>query len=257
VPISEWLPKEEWGASFGAPLKQRKEENNMAFNGKYNPTQLSDLVIEPDNLAILRLFENQSLKNHLLLEGTNGTGKTTITSLLPKLIHGDNHQVEEVWGHEDFVIDSVCVSMWDNIISFNSSQQIASYVVINEIDKIKRNLPLFWQWLDTRREQVTVIGTTNKFLAIDQAMRSRMKCLTLQPVRAIDMLPRALQIMKAENLAIDETYLLSELQAVERLGDVRKYMERLELVAIALGTGAISPQGIQVPAAPRTMKRVK
>jgi replication-associated recombination protein RarA len=147
--------------------------------------------------------------------------------------------------------------MWDYFISFNSSQQIASYVVINEIDKIKRNLPLFWQWLDTRREQVTVIGTTNKFLAIDQAMRSRMKCLTLQPVRAIDMLPRALQIMKAENLAIDETYLLSELQAVERLGDVRKYMERLELVAIALGTGAISPQGIQVPAAPRTMKRVK
>jgi len=229
----------------------------MAFNSKYHPTALSDLVIEPDNLAILRLFENQSLKDHLLLEGTNGTGKTTITTLLPKLIHGTNYQVDEVWGHEDFVIDGSCVSKWDNFISFNCVQQIAPYVVINEIDKIKHNLPLFWQWLDLRREEVTVIGTTNKFLAIDQALRSRMKCLTLQPVRAIDMLPRALQIIQAEGLAVDKAYLLSELQAVERSGDIRKYMERLALVAIGLRTGAISPQGIQSSPAVRAIQRVK
>lgn len=229
----------------------------MAFNNKYHPTALNDLVIEPDNLAILRLLEDRSLRDHLLLEGTNGTGKTTITTLLPKLIHGANYQVDEVWGNEDFMIDSSCVSNWDNFISFNSVQQIAPYVVINEIDKIKHNLPLFWQWLDLRREEVTVIGTTNKFFAIDQALRSRMKCLTLQPVRAIDMLPRALQIIQAEGLVVDKAYLLSELRTVERSGDIRKYMERLELIAIGLRTGAISPQGIQSSPAVRIIKRVK
>jgi replication-associated recombination protein RarA len=229
----------------------------MAFNNKYDPKSLNDLVIDPNNLDILRLLANQAIKNHLLLEGTNGTGKTTITTLLPELIHGGNFSVEEVPGHEDFVIDSDCLCKWDNFVGFNRAQKIASYVVINEIDRIKRNLPLFWQWLDIRRDDVTVIGTTNKLLAVEKPMRSRMKCLSLQPIKAVEMLPRALQILQAENLRIDKAYLLSELQAVEHTQDIRKYMERLELVAIGLRAGAINPQGIQASQAPRMIKRVK
>ena len=77
----------------------------MAFKNKYAPKTLDDLVIDAANLRVLKLMASQQLKDHLLLEGTNGTGKTSIIELLPTLTFGTNYQIEEVMGHKDFVIN--------------------------------------------------------------------------------------------------------------------------------------------------------
>lgn len=229
----------------------------MAFNGKYDPKTLDDLVIDPDNKYILELIASQTLKKSLILDGTNGTGKSTITKILPELTHGENYQIEKVRGNKNFVIDQQRLDAWLNIYSFNKFQGHATYIVIDEIDKIERDVPLFWQWLEDWEPSITVIGTTNRLLAIDKAIRSRAKCLTLQPIKAVDMLPRAKAIMQAEELTIDDSYLLSELKVVESLGDIRKYMERLELVAIGLRTGRINPQGQTLTPKRSMMRRVK
>ena len=229
----------------------------MAFKNKYSPKTLDDLVIDAANLRVLKLMASQQLKDHLLLEGTNGTGKTSIIELLPTLTFGTNYQIEEAMGHKDFVINESVLNKWDNFISWGRFQDQASYILINEIDKITANLPLFWQWLDTNRERVTVIGTTNQVLAINKALRSRMKCLSLKPVTAINMLPRAQQIFASEGLSIDEAYLLSELKAVEASGDIRKYLERMELVAIAIRSGEVNADGVLATTLKRSLKRVK
>ena len=229
----------------------------MAFKNKYAPKTLDDLVIDAANLRVLKLMASQQLKDHLLLEGTNGTGKTSIIELLPTLTFGTNYQIEEVMGHKDFVINESVLNKWDNFISWGRFQDQASYILINEIDKITANLPLFWQWLDTNRECVTVIGTTNQVLAINKALRSRMKCLSLKPVTAINMLPRAQQIFASESLSIDEAYLLSELKAVEASGDIRKYLERMELVAIAIRSGEVNADGVLATTPQPSLKRVK
>jgi DNA polymerase III delta prime subunit len=229
----------------------------MAFNGKYDPKTLDDLVIDPTNKHVLELMIAGKLQDHLLLEGANGTAKSTIAELLPRLKHGSAYQIEHVLGHEDFEISQQTLDLWAAQQAWCRINHEACYIVIDEIDTIEHGLSLLWQWLDGRRDCVTVIGTTNKLMAIPKAMRSRMKCLTFRPVKAIDMLPRALQIIQAEGLEVNKAYLLSELQAVEGSGDIRKYMERLALVAIGLRTGAISPQGIQSSPAVRAIHRVK
>jgi replication-associated recombination protein RarA len=229
----------------------------MAFNHRYDPKSLDDLVIDSNNKRILELFVTKELTDHLLLEGSNGTGKTTVTKLLPVLTCGQNQQVEDVKGSEDFVIDEYVLYGWDNFIGLCRVQGLAPYIVIDEIDKIKKNLPLFWQWLDTRRGQVTVIGTTNQLVAIPRPMRSRMRCLTLMPVRAVEMLPRAEDIFREEGLRASKPFLLQELSLVESSADIRKYMERLELVAIALRAGVVRPHVNATASKPAPFKRVK
>jgi len=204
----------------------------MAFNKKYDPQNLNDLVIDVNNKDILEMYKNSLIKDHLLLEGTNGTGKSTITKLLPELTHGNNFQVLNVYGSSTFVIDEKVLANWDNFCSWCQFNGCGAYIVIDEIDRILRHHSLLWQWLDLRINQVIVIGTTNRLMAIPKALRSRMKCLTLAPISAVEMLPRAIAIMRSENISIQSATLLTELKLIESLGDIRKYMERLERIAI-------------------------
>ena len=59
----------------------------MAFNDKYDPQTLDDLVIEPNNRTVIEMMVKGLLSDHLILEGTNGTAKSTIAKLLPGLRH--------------------------------------------------------------------------------------------------------------------------------------------------------------------------
>lgn len=214
----------------------------MAFNDKYDPQTLNDLVIDPNNKRVLEMMVAGNTHDHLLLEGTNGTAKSTIAELLPRLKHGDDHQIENVRCFEGLVIDQKILDSWLNFYGWCRANRDAAYIIIDEIDTLDKNLSLFWQWLDQRRDYITVIGTTNKLMAVPKAMRSRMRCLTFRAVKAIDMLPRAKFIMKSEGIAIDDDHLLAELSAIESTGDIRKYLQRLELLAHGIRSGSIATQ---------------
>lgn len=229
----------------------------MAFNGKYDPQTLNDLVIDPNNKRVLEMMVAGHIQDHLLLEGTNGTAKSTIAELLPKLKHGNDYQIENVRCYEGFVIDQKMLDSWLNFYGWCRVNRDAAYIIIDEIDTLDKNLPLFWQWLDQRRDYVTVIGTTNKLMAVPKAMRSRMRCLTFRAVKAIDMLPRAKFIMQSEGIAIDDDHLLAELVSVELSGDIRKYMQRLEILAHSIRAGSIATQTQASGIKQSSIRRVK
>ena len=229
----------------------------MAFNGKYDPQTLDDLVIEPNNKMVLEMMVKGLLSDHLILEGTNGTAKSTIAKLLPRLRHGQDYDIEHVKAHSGLVIDQNLLDQWQNIQAWSRIAGRAQYIMIYEIDTLGNNLSLFWQWLDEWRGHVTLIGTTNKVMAIPRALRSRAKVLTLKPVKAVDMLTRARFVMQSEGLDVSDSFLLNELQSVESLSDIRKYMERLEYVCHGLRDGnLVAPT--QTPSNKRPkMRRVK
>lgn len=229
----------------------------MAFNDKYDPQTLDDLVIEPNNRTVLEMMVKGLLSDHLILEGTNGTAKSTIAKLLPRLRHGQDYDIEHVKAHPGLVIDETLLDKWQNIQAWSRLAGRAQYIMIDEMDTLGDKLSLFWQWLDEWRGQVTLIGTTNKVMAIPRALRSRAKVLALKPVKAVDMLPRARFVMQSEGLDVSDSFLLSELQSVESLSDIRKYMERLEYVCHGLRDGnPVAPT--QAPSNKRPkMRRVK
>jgi replication-associated recombination protein RarA len=203
------------------------------------------------------MYANGALKNHLLLEGSNGTGKSSITKLLPKLTFGTDFQVLNVYGSNTVVIDEDVLATWNNFCSWCHINGDGAYIVIDEIDTILKHHSLLWQWLDSTAHQVIVIGTTNKLMAVPKAIRSRMKCLTLKPITALQMFPRAQAIMQAENVTIQSAKLLKELELIESIGDIRKYMERLELIAIGNQSMQSSSMNMSNIFNKHGMKRVK
>jgi replication-associated recombination protein RarA len=94
-------------------------------------------------------------------------------------------------------------------------------------------------------------------MAVPKAIRSRMKCLTLKPITALQMFPRAQAIMQAENVTIQSAKLLKELELIESIGDIRKYMERLELIAIGNQSMQSSSMNMSNIFNKHGMKRVK
>lgn len=229
----------------------------MAFGNRYDPKTLDDLVIEPNNKRVLQMMVAGHLSDHLILEGTNGTAKSTIAKLLPRLKHGEDHDIEHVKACADFEINQKLLDRWQNLQALSRISGKAQYFVIDEVDTLKNNLPLLWQWLDEWRAHVTVIGTTNRLMAIPRALRSRSKVLTFKPVKAVDMLPRARFILQSEGLDVSEAFLLNELQSVESFGDIRKYMERLELVCCSIREDNAAA-AMQTPPKKRlNMRRVK
>lgn len=203
----------------------------MAFSGRYDPSTLDDLVIDSDNREVLEMFVEQKLTGHLILEGTNGTGKTSIVNLLPKLRCPDGHNLIEVYGDSKFQLNQKLLEDWDRMIAYSRFYSGPLFIVINEIEQIASTTPLFWQWLDTKVGAVTVIGTTNRLMVVPKALRSRMRCLSFQPVTASAMMDRAREIMQSEGVLISDADLLRELESVEMFGDIRKYLDRLEIVA--------------------------
>jgi len=208
----------------------------MAFSNRYDPKTLDDLVLtDPQNRVYLEHFVHQRIKGHLLMVGTNGTSKTSIANLIPTLTHGaGNFNLITVAGDPSFEFKPSLLQVWDRHISFSHLYNGPLFVIIDEIDKIKHGLPLLWQWMDLRQGSATVLVTTNQYFAVTKALRSRMHMLQFGPITAQQMLPRAREIMRAEAVPISDQDLLAELQSVEHLGDVRKYMERLEFVALGL-----------------------
>lgn len=229
----------------------------MAFNGRYDPHSLDDLVIDPYNKRVLEMMVSGQLRDHLLLEGTNGTAKSTIAALVPRLKHGEDCEVEHVKAFPGFALDQALLDKWVNMYSWNRINGNAFYLVIDEIDTIDKNHSLFWQWLDQWRDRIAVIGTTNKLMAVPRAMRSRMKCLTFRPLKAVDMLPRAAVIMRGESVVVDDARLLAELVTVEALGDIRKYLERLEVLVHDVRAGSIVPKAQTTHAHRPVIQRVK
>ena len=226
----------------------------MAFSDRYDPKTLDELVlVNPHNRVYLEHFVHQRIKSHLLMVGTNGTGKTSIANLIPTLIHGvGNFNLIKVAGDPSFEFKPSVLQIWDRHIDFSNFYNGPLFVIIDEIDKIKYGLPLLWQWLDLRKDVATVLVTTNEYFAVTKALRSRMHVLQFGPITARQMLPRALEIMRAEAVPISDQDLLAELQSVEHLGDVRKYMERLEFLALEL-RAQIAPA--EATPAPSTVQR--
>jgi|GEM_PF-5383631 len=197
--------------------------NNIKSN--YQPQNINDLVIADSNIKTYfeDIVNGYPLENILLL-GTNGTGKSTIAKLLPGLIEKGEFADQRLVGEQDFNVKEA-ISKMKNIVSFSSIvDKKYFFVIFDELDKVKTNLSAFWQMVDSWPSKIVIIATANEYMHIDKPMRSRFKVLNFPAVKAIDFLPRALQILQNEKINLNHQYILGELKVVETFGDIRKYL---------------------------------
>lgn len=193
---------------------------------KYKPKALSDLVVPNENIRyLLEDITEGSVVNNLLLTGTQGAQKTTIARLLPKLIERDDPRIEIIKGEADIDVPKILKPL-ENIVMFGGiSSQKYQYVIFEEIDKVKTNLALFWQMMDSWGDKVILIATGNSYMAIDKSIRSRFKVIEMDALTPEHFLDRAQTILKSEGINLKDDYVLNELKNRESLSDIRKYMD--------------------------------
>lgn len=214
----------------------------MKTADKYKPTNLSE-VIYPSEAIRKRIqgYMSGQLEGHLLLWGPNGTGKTTVADMLPNYISNGNPYIETDYksvlkqNDMDLYIANAC-----HYASLFSSKP-KFFMVFHEFDNAKGNINDLWTAIDKHANQVMLIITSNDPMNIHKSLRSRCDEIPFPALTARQVLPRALQILKAEGVDLPEKQLLHYLTQIEHFGDLRKYFAKLDEIILLSKTGGTFP----------------
>jgi len=210
---------------------------------KYAPRNLNEIVYP--NIAIERRimgYASGALENNILLHGSNGTGKTSIASLLPYAISGQNAQIEDK--DYDKVLEQKDIKSYLR----NACQTSKLYggdkffLVFNEFDNAKANVSKLWTAMDACADSLMVIITTNEPMNVHKSIRSRCDLIEMPALKAVAVLRRAQQILAAEGLALPNEQVLSYLKTRDHFGDWRKYMAVMDELLYS------NAQGLPLPA---------
>ena len=116
---------------------------------KYAPKDL-DEVIYPSLRIEKRIkgYASKQLEGHLILHGSNGTGKTSIANLLAKEIGNQQPEVELKDADELLAIPDLkkYLQHASGFAAMTTSEKY--FLILNEFDSSKKNIHKFWTALD-------------------------------------------------------------------------------------------------------------
>lgn len=206
---------------------------SVPFLTKYEPASIDDIVFASEyNKQIIDLYAAGQKHGHLLLWGSQGSGKSSIASLLPKTIEQTDFTLHKIHASKIKNINELLKHMeslrdWSR---FYGGRFNRYYLVVEELAFSHDNCSRFWTEIERIQSDSMVIITTNEPMKVDRSIRSRCECLEIQPASASQFLARAKWIVNQEGFDIDDANLLKVLLEVENLRDNRKYLQRLETV---------------------------
>jgi replication-associated recombination protein RarA len=196
---------------------------------KYAPKSLNE-VVYPNLLTATRInaYANGGLDGHIILWGTNGTGKTTVAQLLPNAIASGQAFVESK--SLDDLLKMNDLKGYLKQSAHNSKVFYGSkyFLVYDEADTTKGNLAKFWMAVDSCGSDVMVIFTTNNPMAIPASIRSRSDQIAFPALRPQQFLPRAQHMLNVENIQLPNAQVLHYLTQIQHTPDIRKYCNKVD-----------------------------
>ena len=196
---------------------------------KYAPQSLED-VVYPNKAVEMRIkaYGAGELEGHVMLHGPNGTGKTSIARLLVENIGGKHASIEAKSFLELLALKDLRQYLMKAGVFASMTASKKHFLLLNEIDEAKNGLEKFWTSLDACEEYVMAIVTTNHPMQVNKSIRSRFDLVEIAVVKAAAALPRIQFILKAEGLALPDAQVLHYLKQVEHMGDMRKYLKKVD-----------------------------
>ena len=213
----------------------------MKTADKYKPTNLGE-VIYPNEAVRKRIqgYMSGQLEGNILLHGPNGTGKTTVADMLPNYISGPNAYVENA-SFDDILKKSDMHGYIANSCSVANFSDSKYFMVFHEFDNAKANISNFWTIIEKYSTRLMLIITSNEPMNIHKSLRSRCDEIAFPALTARQVLPRALKILAAEGVNLPDKQVLHYLTQIEHLGDLRKYMAKLDEIILLSKTGGTFP----------------
>ncbi|MDE1892656.1 MAG: AAA family ATPase [Betaproteobacteria bacterium] len=219
---------------------------------KYKPFGICD-VIYPSIAVERRItaYANKDITGHLILHGTNGTGKTSVADLLPLAINGEDSHIERLDFKEFLSKDNLTEYIFNGCgwARLNGQKYI---IIFHEFDNAStNNLSTFWNTLDKCGDDIMLIITTNNPMKIHPSIRSRCDLIEFPAVSAQRMLARAQFILKNEGVILTDQQVLHYLKTVEYKGDLRAYLKVLDEIIY------MQAQSLPLPPVPSVTIQVK
>jgi replication-associated recombination protein RarA len=200
----------------------------MNFYTRHEPKSFNDLVFE-DKIVAQTVYEytTGSRTKHLLLWGPPGSGKTTAAEIIAKTCLAVSGGSAAGCTFDLPTIESEGFDIVSNswgIQRLNGANRC--YAIINEIDFLKSQTLLAMRTFIDTKKHVTFVCTTNNLHALDAPLQNRFTKLHVALPTASDWLPRAMQIMAAENYPTTKQQLKKLLNA--KSYSARDLMSQLE-----------------------------
>lgn len=194
------------------------------------PKTLSEYVFQNENQQ--RQIENFIKSGeipHLLLTGTAGSGKTTLSHILVNELKIDEIDLKYVNASEKTGVDYIR----DEILDFVSTYPVGKFKVIQleECEYISLNAQgMLRDVLGGNTENCRVIATCNYENKIIPALKSRFTHLRFKAPNRDDVLVRMFEILTAENVEFDPE--LVDRYVDQGFPDLRKIINNLQLNSI-------------------------
>lgn len=200
---------------------------------KYRPRSLDDFVFPNKHVKeVAKAYGSGEITRPLILSGTNGTGKSLLSELIPQQIEGFEPQINRVRScdlnsSKEIYNQFTRNKKFDQL--FTPNNQRYSYNVIEEVNFDTKAKDAFRVVLDEYRGVDMTIMTTNEIGKIDSGVRSRCETLHVPPCEPHIFLPRAKAIIEAEGYSIEDDALMAALDAVyDAKPDNRRYYQTID-----------------------------
>lgn len=221
----------------------------MSVAEKYAPTSLDDVVI-PSMPTANRIngYASGGITGHIILHGSNGTGKSTVAHLLPTAISGDDAFVESKSLEELLTMKSLKDYLKQTAHVAKVMNGSKYFLVYDEADTAKGNFAKFWTAVDYCGSEVMMIFTTNNPMSIPVSIRSRADEITFPALTPQQFLPRAQFILQAEGVDLPNAQVLHYLEQIQHTPDIRKYCRKLDEIIYLVNSNLSLPPAPAVAA---------
>lgn len=214
----------------------------MKAEHKYAPQSLSEVIfVSQQTQTIVQGYASGQLDGHLLLWGPNGTGKSTLANLLPKLIGGEDASVETKT-YEELMAMTDIRDYFRNTVQLNKlTGQGKHFVIFHEFDENSGKQAKLWTAIEGCLSDVMLIITTNHPMKINSSIRSRCDCIEMPAITPELILPRVQDILRTEGLDLPDQQVMYYLVNQVVLRDVRKYMGLIDKLLYLHSQGQALP----------------
>lgn len=193
---------------------------------KYRPTQIGDYIFHDDAhaQAFKRMLADQSIP-HLLLSGVQGSGKTTIATILINELHMDDMDVLTINASDENSVDVIR----DKIKSFVTTYAMGDFKIVHleEADYITpAGQAIMRSMMETYSETARFILTCNYEHKIIPAIQSRCQHFRFKAGNKDDIVEYTAKILLSEDVKFD----LDQLDKYVNLGypDIRKVVNLIQ-----------------------------
>lgn len=220
--------------------------DTLDFTLKYEPRTFADIVIgNPLNARELNKYVARQTIRPLILYGPNGTGKSTISDLLPEAILADDAAGNVLKLDPYIGTHHQQLSNFASTMAFNFAG--LRVVIMDELDLFpKPFIQSIKVSINQYREHVLFITTTNRIDALDKGHLSRSTVLHIDTAPLSAWMPRIKQILKAERVPVPAQPTLQGMLSSAK-GDHRDFLSQLEQYVLMVRSGQpVSPVPQQV-----------